>query len=115
VRHSGAISAVKSSPSRRYASRACASKRRKRWDKHVVEKGRELGDVMLDRFELGVAVARYGHMISQAGDAGFGGLADLQPGRRASDRGVEGDLEGCELGNTSVSVTASTGYARRSR
>ena len=71
-----------------------------RRDKHIVEKRRELGDVMLDCLELGVTALDMGH-DAQAGETGFGGLADLRPGPGV-DRGVEGDLEGRELGDVGI-------------
>jgi len=55
---------------------------------------------MLDRFEPRVTAFDVGH-DAQAGETGFGGLADLRPGP-GIDRGVQGDLEGREIANVGI-------------
>src|SRR5713226_5974869 len=55
---------------------------------------------MLDRCELRVAALDMGH-DAQAGETGFGGLADLRPGPGV-DRRVQGDLEGREIANVGI-------------
>jgi len=55
---------------------------------------------MLDRFEFGVTALNMGHDAPAERQASEG-LADLRPGPGV-DRGVQGDLEGRELGNIGI-------------